>query len=207
MPRTRKSPARPSSPARASQTGPAGDVKSRLIAAALDLAARKGWRNLGMGEIAAAAGVNLGEAFAAFRTKYGLLAAFARQVSETVLAGGEAEGDPRERLFELLMRRFDALKHHRPGLKAILRGSIGDPATICGVPATLNAMAWMLEGAGMSAEGWRGRARCLALTQAYAATFRTFLDDDSEDLAKTMAALDRRLKAGPFGEGAARSAP
>ncbi len=200
MPRRRKT------PARSSQIGSAGDVKSRLIAAALDLAARKGWRNLGMGEIAIAAGVNLGEAFAAFRTKSGLLAAFARQVSETALAGGEAQGNPRERLFELLMRRFDALKNHRAGLKAILRGSVGDPATICGVPAALNAMAWMLEGAGISAEGWRGRARCLALTRAYAATFRTFLDDDSEDLAKTMAALDRRLKAGPFGESAARSA-
>jgi AcrR family transcriptional regulator len=200
MPRRRKS------RAQSSPIGSAGDVKSRLIAAALDLAARKGWRNLGMGEIATAAGVNLGEAFAAFRTKSGLLAAFARQVSETVLAGGEAAGNPRERLFELLMRRFDALKNHRAGLKAILRGSIGDPATLCGVPATLNAMAWMLEGAGLSSEGWRGHVRCLALTRAYAATFRTFLDDDSEDLAKTMAALDRRLKAGPFGEGAARSA-
>lgn len=200
MPRTRKQ--RAGSP----QTGSAGDVKSRLIAAALDLAARKGWRDLSMGEIASAAGVNLGEAFAAFRTKSGLLAAFARQVSETVLAGGEAEGNPRERLFELLMRRFDALKNHRAGLNAIVRGSMGDPTTICSVPAALNGMAWMLEAAGISSEGWRGRVRCLALTRAYAATFRTFLDDDSEDLAKTMAALDRRLKAGPFGEGAARSA-
>jgi hypothetical protein len=87
-----------------------------------------------------------------------------------------------------------------------MRGSIGDPAALCGVPMTLNAMAWMLEGAGISAEGWRGRARCLALAGAYATTFRTFLDDDSDDLAKTMAALDRRLKAGPFrGNAAARS--
>jgi len=200
MPRTRKA------PARTSDVGAAGDVKSRLIAAALDLAARKGWRNLGMGEIAAAAGVSLGEAFATFRTKSGLLAGFAREVNATVLAAGDAEGTPRERLFELMMRRFDALKEHRPGLKAILRGSIGDPATILGVPATLNAMAWMLEAAGISSEGWRGRVRCLALARAYAATFRTFLDDDSEDLAKTMAALDRYLKAGPFGEGAAHAA-
>lgn len=193
MPRARKS------TSRSATATPTGDTKSRLIAAALELAASKGWRNLGMGEIATAAGVGLGDAYAAFRTKPGLLAGFARQVSETVLAAGAAEGTPREKLFELLMRRFDALKGHRAALKAIIRGSVGDPAAICGVPATLNAMAWMLEGAGISAEGWRGRARCLALTGAYAATFRTFLDDDSEDLAKTMAALDRRLKSSPFG--------
>lgn len=200
MPRARKSNSRSASAA------PRGDTKSKLIAAALDLAASKGWRNLGMGEIAQAAGVGLGDAFAAFRTKPGLLAGFTRQVNETVLSGGEAEGTPREKLFELLMRRFDALKTHRPALKAIIRGSVGDPAAICGVPAALNAMAWMLEGAGISAEGWRGRARCLALTGAYAAAFRTFLEDDSEDLAKTMATLDRRLKSGPFGGEAARSA-
>jgi AcrR family transcriptional regulator len=200
MPRARKPSARS-----AHAAPPPSDTKSKLIAAALDLAASKGWRNLGMGEIAQAAGVSLGDAFAAFRTKPGLLAGFTRQVSETVLAGSDAEGSPREKLFELMMRRFDALKHYRPALKAIIRGSVGDPAAICGVPATLNAMAWMLEGAGLSAQGWRGRARCMALTGAYAATFRTFLDDDSDDLAKTMAALDRRLKSGPFGGSQAQS--
>jgi AcrR family transcriptional regulator len=199
MPRARKT-TRQSSPAAA------GDVKSRLIAAALDLAATKGWRNLGMGDIARAAKVPLGEAFAAFRTKPGLLAGLTRQVSESVLAGGDAEGTPREKLFELLMRRFDALKSHRPALKAITRGSLGDPAALCGLPVALNAMAWMLEGAGISAAGWRGRARSLALMAAYAATFRAFLDDDSEDLAKTMAALDRRLKTAPFTRGETRTA-
>lgn len=193
MPRARKTTRQPA----------AGDAKSRLIAAALDLAVSKGWRNLGMGDIARAAKIPLAEAFAAFRTKPGLLAGLTRQVSATVLAGGEAEGTPREKLFELLMRRFDALKSHRQALKAIMRGSVGDPAALCGVPATLNAMAWMLEGAGISAAGWRGRARCLAVMGAYAATFRTFLDDDSDDLAKTMAALDRRLKAAPFTESSA----
>jgi AcrR family transcriptional regulator len=200
MPRARKS------TTNTSRSAPAGDVRSRLIDAAFELAASKGWRHLGMGEIAQAAGLSLAEAYAAFRTKPGLLAGFTRQVNETVLAAGEAEGSPEEKLFDLMMRRFDALKERRPGLRAIMRGSLGDPAALCGVPITLNAMAWMLEGAGISAEGWRGRARCLALAGAYAATFRTFLDDDSDDLAKTMAALDRRLKAGPFrGNAAARS--
>lgn len=194
MPRARKSTGRRPAPAAAA----AGDVRSRLIDAALELAASKGWRNLGMGEIAEAAGMSLAEAYAAYRSKPGLLAGFTRQVNETVLAGGEAEGSPREKLFELMMRRFDALKERRPALRAIMRGSVGEPAALLGVPAGLNAMAWMLEGAGISAAGWRGRARCLALAGAYAATFRTFLTDDSDDLAKTMAALDRRLKGGPF---------
>ncbi|HEX4112270.1 MAG TPA: TetR family transcriptional regulator [Stellaceae bacterium] len=173
----------------------------------MTIAATKGWRRAGMGEIAQEAGLPLAEAYATFRAKPCLLAGFTRQINETVLAGGKAEGSSHERLFELLMRRFDALKPHRAAIKAILRDSIGDPAGIFGVPVTLNAMAWMLEGADISAAGWRGRARCLALTGAYAAVFRTFLADDSEDLGKTMAALDRRLKAGPFRRAGGEAAP
>jgi AcrR family transcriptional regulator len=194
MPRARKS-AEKSTPAAPERSG---DPKTRLIAAALELAATKGWRAVGMGEIAREAGLTLGEAYAVYRTKPSLLAGFTRHINETVLGGGEPEGTPQEKLFDLLMRRFDALRPHRAAFKAILRGSVGDPAAIFGVPVTLNAMAWMLEGAGISAAGWRGRARCLALTGAYAAVFRTFLEDDSDDLGKTMAALDRRLKAAPF---------
>ena len=199
MPRARKS------TARSARAAPSGDPRSRLIAAALDLAASKGWRHLGMGDIARAADVPLADAYAQFRNRTCLLAGFARQINERVLAGDRPEGSSRERLFELMMRRFDALKDRRPALRAIMRDSVGDPAALFGIPATLNAMAWMLEGAGISAEGWRGRARCLALAGAYAATFRTFLADDSEDLSKTMAALDRRLKAAPVG-GDARAA-
>jgi AcrR family transcriptional regulator len=198
MPRARKSAGKSAAASAAGRARPEGDARSRLIGAAMTIAATKGWRHAGMGEIAQEAGLPLAEAYVAFRAKPCLLAGFTRQINETVLAGNEPEGAPRERLFELLMRRFDALKPHRAALRAILRDSVGDPAGIFGVPATLNAMAWMLEGAGISAAGWRGRARCLALTGAYVAVFRTFLADDSEDLAKTMAALDRRLKAGPF---------
>jgi hypothetical protein len=52
----------------------------------------------------------------------------------------------------------------------------------------------MLEGAGISVAGWRGRLRPHLLAGLYLSVFRIFLDDDSADLAKTMAALDRSLR-------------
>ncbi|MGH7075226.1 MAG: TetR/AcrR family transcriptional regulator [Stellaceae bacterium] len=210
MPRTRKSTARTTQAAsRERRDGPEADAGTRLIEAAFELAVRQRWRHTGMDEIAQAAKLPLGEAYAQFRTKPCLLAGFTRRIDEAVLAGGEPEGTPRDRLFELLMRRFDALKPHRAALKAIMRDSIGEPTALFGVPVMLNSMAWMLEAAGISAEGWRGRARILALAAAYGTVFRTFLDDDSEDLSRTMAALDRRLDIRPFrrgGEGATAAA-
>ncbi len=55
-------------------------------------------------------------------------------------------------------------------------------------------MAWMLEAAGLSSAGIRGRFRVRALAVLYLCVLRVFVRDDSEDLAKTMAALDRRLR-------------
>jgi AcrR family transcriptional regulator len=203
MPRARKSGSSRTSAAAGAAESPrrsAADsaVSDRLVEAALNLAERKGWRGLGMGEIAREAKVPLATAYAQHRTKPSLLIALTRQTDAKVLAGGEAEGSPREKLFELLMRRFDALKPHRKALRAVIRDSIADPAAYCGAPVFLNSMTWMLEAAGISAADWRGPGRVLALAGLYAMTFRAFLDDDSADLSKTMAALDRRLKSGPF---------
>ncbi len=206
MPRAKKSGssrtgAAAGAPEPAQRPGTESEISDRLIRAALDLAERKGWRALGMGEIAREAKVPLAAAYARHRTKPSLLIALTRQTDAKVLGAGEAEGSAREKLFELLMRRFDALKPHRKALRTILRDSLADPAVLCGAPVFLNSMAWMLEAAGISAADWRGPSRVLALAGTYALVFRTFLEDDGPDLSKTMAALDRRLKAGPFNRG------
>lgn len=172
------------------------DVEDRLIDAALTLAARQGWRNTSLGEIAAEAGLRLDEAYAIHASKAGILHAFRRRIDRAALAGapGEAAEPPRDRLFDILMRRFDALQPHKPALGVILRDGLGDPLALLGAPALLRSMAWMLDAAGISAAGWRGRVRVPVLAGLYLSVLRVFLDDDSADLTATMAALDRRLR-------------
>jgi len=188
--------------ARARKTGgkaaraPEGEVADRLLDAALALAERQGWRRTGLAEIAAEAGVPLAEAYAACPSKLALLARFHRRIDRAALAGETAAAEPaRDRLFDVLMRRFDALAPHRGALRAMLRDSIGDPAALLALPALIVSMGWMLEGAGLFASGWRGRVRAHLLAGLYISVFRVFLEDDSADLARTMAALDRRLRA------------
>lgn len=186
----------------------AGTPEERLVDAALRLAERQGWRRTGMAAIAGEAGLPLDEAYAACRSKAALLAAFTRRIDRAALAGakGEGEGPWRDRLFDTLMRRFDALQPHKPALAAILRDSLGDPQALLAAPQLLNSMAWMLEAAGLSAAGWRGRLRVRLLMALYLSVLRIFLRDDSPDLTKTMAALDQRLRRaeswlGRFGAG------
>lgn len=174
------------------------DQHRRIVEAALGLAAERGWRGLTMAEIASAAGVPLAGLYAAFPGKAAILAGLARSVDEAMLDLGvenEAEETVRDRLFDVVMRRFDALAPHREGLRRIMRDLPGDPATALLLAPRLNrSMAWTLEAAGISASGWRGLLRVQGLAAIYAATFRTWLADDSPDLSRTMADLDGRLR-------------
>ncbi len=181
----------------AARDAAAPEVADRVIDAALALAAERGWRDLAVADIAEAAGVSLTDFYANFRSKEAILTAFSRRIDAQVLAGDDpdlAAQPVRDRLFDVLMRRFDALAPHRGALRAILRDSRADPlAAVCGALALRRSMACMLEAARLGASGLRGLARVKGLTAIYIVTLRGWLDDDSADQARTMAALDRRL--------------
>jgi AcrR family transcriptional regulator len=179
--------------------GAAGaSAEERMVDAALALAAGRPWREISLAEIAAEAGLPLDQAYAACPSRAAVLRALQRRIDRAALAqeGGGSDDGQRDRLFDLLMRRFDALHPHQAALRSILRDSRGDPQLLCAAPALLRSMAWMLEAAGVSAFGWRGAFRTRLLAALYLSVFRIFIDDDSTDLAKTMAALDRRLRRG-----------
>jgi hypothetical protein len=85
--------------------GRSDDGEGKLIAAAMALAARQGWRRTGLSEIAAEAGLSLAEAHALHATKLGILNAFMRRIDRAVLEGIAPSADEawRDRLFDVLM--------------------------------------------------------------------------------------------------------
>lgn len=173
------------------------DRPGRIIDAALRLAAQRGWHRVSLAEIAGEAGLTVLQLYDVFRSKTAILEAFHRRVDGAVLAGAAAEeGErPRDRLFDTIMRRFDALNPYKEAIKAMARDAWADPlATLCGAPSLRNSMAWMLEISGVSATGWQGRARANLLLGIYLSVLRVWLADDSPDMMKTMAVLDRRLR-------------
>ncbi len=173
------------------------DIKDRILDAVLELAPITGWRALSMTELADEAGVPLADVHAAFPTKASILAGLLTRVDRRVLAEGAADANdsPRDRLFDVIMRRFDALGPHRHALSSILRDLPADPlACLDMAPRFATSMAWMLETAGVSSTGLRGAIRVNGLALIYLSTLRVWLSDDSEDKAQTMAALDRSLK-------------
>jgi AcrR family transcriptional regulator len=180
-----------------------GDSKSdreRIIAAFVALLAEKRFEQIGFGEIAARAGVSLAELRDAFSSTLAIIAAFLKDIDRAVLAGGEAEmaqEPPRERLFDVMMRRIEALTPYKLAVRSLARSAAFNP----GLAFALNGLSvrsqqWMLAGADISASGPKGMIRAQGLQMLFTSVVRTWLDDDDPGLARTMAALDRALASG-----------
>jgi len=169
----------------------------KIDSALRDLIAERGWSGVSMAELADRAGIDLATLYdaAANRTR-ALIDAFAR-IDHQVLAAGAADAadTPRDRLFEIMMRRYDALVPWRGALKRLVRELPFDPPSLLAVNlAAERAMGRMLEAARLPANGLAGQIRLRGLLAIHLAVLRAFVDDDSPDLSATMKALDSRLK-------------
>ena len=170
----------------------------RIIDAALPRIASDGWRHLSLATIADAAGLPILRVYRTFGSKQAILRGLYRRIDEAALAQpppAEPGERPRDRLFDLLMRRFDALGPYKVALEVLRRELPRDPVTIlcCGA-WLLRSMRWMLEAADISTGGLRGTLAIKLTATAYLSTMRVWHRDDSPDYARTMAALDARLR-------------
>lgn len=173
------------------------DTEAKLIDAMLALAESEGWRGVTVAEVARKAGVSLSDLHPKYGSRLAILAALSRRIDREVIGsdfGFAPEDTVRDRLFEVIMRRFDALRPYREALRRIRAGLMLDPpATLALLPVLGCSMAWMLEAAEVKSDGAAGSVKIAGLAGVWSRTFRVWLDDDTPDLARTMAALDRNL--------------
>jgi AcrR family transcriptional regulator len=182
------------------QEKPEGTNREKIIGAFMALLAERRIEEISFGDIAARAGLPLAECRGEFGSLLAVLAAQVKEIDRQVLAGGDpdvAGEPPRERLFDVLMRRLEALAPHKAAIRSLLRSARRNPP----LALALNAMAvrsqqWMLTAADMDAAGPRGMLRAQGLALLYASVLRTWVDDDDPGQARTMAALDRELARG-----------
>ena len=167
-----------------------------LIAALWRVIAAHGWGGLTMGRLAAEAGTPMSELRDRFPSRFDLLILHGRVTDRAVLAGtipGQG-GLARDRLFDVLMRRLDAMQPHREGILRLLQDLRFDPglAALLG-PHLALSMRWMLDAAEIGGSATQRRAIALGLIGVWLAAVRAWAEDEREDLGPTMAALDRAL--------------
>jgi hypothetical protein len=175
----------------AQQTNPANTF--------LDLIGQEGWAAASQDKLARQLGLSPSALLEQHGNRWDLLRAFGRQMDVAMLAQAEAQGGSqavRDRLFALIMARFDALTPYKAGVRNLVRATRQDPKLayffLKNLPASMELMA---DAAGISTSHWLGLLKSKALNLLYLDVVRTWLDDDSEDMAKTMSLLDKRLAA------------
>jgi ubiquinone biosynthesis protein COQ9 len=171
------------------------EFDTALVTAAFRLAGEEGWRDLNVAKAARAGGLSVAEARARFPSRAAILLRFGRLADQAALLDAPDDGPVRDRLFDLLMRRFDVLQTHRAGVKALMRALPTDPPTALLLAcATRRSMRWMLQGAGITATGARGALQVRGLLAVWVWGVRAWDRDESEDLSGTMAAVDIALQ-------------
>ena len=105
------------------------------------------------------------------------------------------EDNQYEKIFSLLMARFDILQTFREGIKNILNDITVDPLPfISELPHFLSTIKFTLELAGVETVGICGKIRIKAFACIYAVTIYSWLSDESPDLNITMASLDKNMR-------------
>ena len=171
--------------------------RDKAVDALMALLAEQSFEQIGLAEVAGRAGLKLSQLRSEFGSTLAIVGAHIKYIDRAVLAGGTAdmaEEPARERLFDVLMRRLEALAPYKAAVRSLLRSARRNP----GLALALNAMAvrsqsWMLEAAGIGASGAKGALRAQGAALMFARVLSVWFDDDEPGLDRTMSALGRGL--------------
>jgi hypothetical protein len=170
------------------------DFDLSLVGAAFGLAADEGWARVSAAAAARRAGLDLAVARARFGSAGAILRKFGELADIAAVKGALVEGPVRDRLFGVVMQRFDFLQAHRGGVVALLKGLPAEPGlALCLARANLASMGWLLEACAVESKGWRGELRKRGLMLVWGYGVQAWLRDESADLSATMAAVDTAL--------------
>ncbi len=177
-------------------------LKDKVIDSALELASAQAWENISFKEIIDHADVALADAHEYFDDKSDIIISYGRRIDRTIFDNcvfAEEEGAStlscREKLFDLMMERFDVLNENRDAVLSILNSVKGDPKQlIISLPHIGRTMERMLDHVGIRNDGICGAVNVTGLSALYIHVLRVWKKDDSADMAKTMASLDKALE-------------
>lgn len=181
---------------------PKADPRTRAVDALMALAAERRWGDITLDDIATRAGLSLADLRELFPSKGAMLGGFIRRIDRIVLearASDLEDESARERVLDLMIRRFDALAPYRAALKSIHAAFAHDLLGLAALnQQALNSWRYLLASAGVETEGPLGFVKLQGAILVFGRVFPVFLSDEGEGLPGTMAALDRELSRGEW---------
>ena len=171
--------------------------QEKLVAAALAMIERDGWRALSLAHLARHANIPVETVYQLCPDKQALLRLIGAGIDVAALKrmNGPAENTPpRDRAFDAVLGCFEAMAPYKAALAVIQAETRGDPGGwLDAAPIFLRSAQWIADNAQLPTTGLRGFATTRGIAVLLADTMGIWLSD-GEDLSKTMAHVDRRLR-------------
>ena len=165
--------------------------------AAFALCAEKSWAEVSLLSLCQAAEQSLSGCAEAGITRFSVAEHLDQTLDLAMLeavADIEGEAPSRDRLFDVVMARFDAMQDQRAAWVSILEADAQEPAAgFARAARRLHTAAWALEAVGISTDSLKATARVMGLARRLHKIEALWLKDDA-DLSKTMAGLDQTLR-------------
>jgi AcrR family transcriptional regulator len=172
-------------------------ARDKVIDAAFRLAARREFGDVSLTDIAHEANISLADLRDLFPSKGAVVGGFARRIDRQVLDGAPAQNshDPaRDRLYEVLRKRLEAMEPQRDALASIARWAGRDPMTGTALNReTVNSMRYMLEAADIDCDGPLGALKLQGLALAWGRVLDAWFENGFSVALET---LDREIARG-----------
>ncbi len=172
--------------------------KNKLIIIAFKIIEENGWDKFSLAELAKVEKISLLKLKKVFSSKNSILIHFSKMIDDNVEAiidiDDLKDSSVKDNIFELLMLRFEAMLPYRNTLKKIFKSKKLDPIILKKISWNiLNSLDFYLEISNAYSDNFFDFFKKNATFLIYSYVFKEWLNDDTEDLSKTMSKLDNVL--------------
>jgi AcrR family transcriptional regulator len=172
-------------------------IENRMAAAMLKLLASQPWSSLTLEAIAKNAKISIVQAQLQFKSKIDIInfviGCHDRATAAAIDQAG-AKASPHDKFFDALMARFDSLQADRQAFLNLIAGVRHDPklavTLACALRHSMTTIAGEIDEA---SSALKRKLTATALLVIYISTLYVWQRDQSSDLTRTMATLDRAL--------------
>ncbi len=174
------------------------EIEKKYITKGFDLIKDIGWEAFSIEKLSVKENIPLNDLKVYFKCKYSIVDRFSKMIDKKIESKLRIQdfnnSSKKDILFELIMMRFDEMEEFKSSLARVLDASKNKPLLISIITKNvLNTMDFFLELSNSYNNYAFDVLKKNFLFLIYSITFKTWLSDNTEDLSKTMAELDKLL--------------
>ena len=174
------------------------DKKFNLVKSSFNIIEKSGWKSFSLQKLSYAEKIPINEIKIFFKSEITILDEFSKMIDIKVEKSFDYEEltntSVKDNLFELIMLRLEYMQPYRNALKSIKSSFKSDPLVAKSVAKNvMNSLDFYLELTNAFNDSFLDTFKKKSIFLIYSYIFMIWLEDDSDELSKTMSELDRLL--------------